>query len=346
MPIGKKKSPAKFIGAVTLGLGVVKGATSIIGGIQEKRRLKDENQIAQKNYEQNVKDVKNLTITNPYKDLNTSFENTFEDMTVNQQQAQFQAQQGAQARANMLQNLQGAAGSSGIAGLAQSLANQQQQQTAQISANIGQQEAQNQIYSAQGAASVQRQESQAKRQVAYGERLRQTSENKRQTDLMDLRSGRQQARADFRGAMQGANQQMLGGIGEIAGAGLKGFAAGGGFAKGGFKMDTFLGRDNSFGDVTEILSDGSRSIYGAGGPVGNSESASAVYGGNNSTSDLSNDSSTPDPSDDSSGNETYTYADMRADGYSEEEIEKARIFNNENYGTQTPTADGLTENYR
>ena len=39
MPVGKKKSPAKFIGAVSLGLGVIKGATSIIGGIQERRRL-------------------------------------------------------------------------------------------------------------------------------------------------------------------------------------------------------------------------------------------------------------------------------------------------------------------
>ena len=145
MPIGKKKSPAKFIGAVSAGLGILKGVTSIIGAQQEKKRLREENQIA-----------KDLEITNPYKDLNTSFENTFEDMTVNQQQAQFQAQQGAQARANLLSNLQGAAGGSGIAGLAQAMANQQQTQTQQISANIGQQEAANQRSSAQGAMNVQR----------------------------------------------------------------------------------------------------------------------------------------------------------------------------------------------
>ena len=348
MPVGKKKSPAKFIGAVTLGLGVIKGATSIIGGIQEKKRLRSEDQIAQKNYEQNVKDVKNLSITNPYKDLNTSFENTYEDMTVNQQQAQFQARQGQQARANMLQNLQGAAGSSGIAGLAQAMANQQQQQTAQISAGIGQQEARNQVYSAQGAAGVQRMEQQAQSRVAYGEYLRQTNENKRQMDLMDLRSGRQQAQADLRGSIQGANQQMLGGVGDIVGAGLQGFAAGGGFAKGGFKMDTFLGRDNNFGDVTKMLSDGSSMIYGKGGPVGNVESANAVYSGNttpdNSVTDSPDNSVTDSPSN-SSGNKTYTYDDMRADGYSEEEIEKARVFNNDNYGSQNPTRDGLTENY-
>ena len=104
MPVGIKKSPAKFIGALSLGLGVIKGATSIIGGIQERKRLRDENRRAQRQYEGLREDVKGLEITNPYKDLPTTFENTYEDMVVNQQQAQFQAQQGAQARANLLQN--------------------------------------------------------------------------------------------------------------------------------------------------------------------------------------------------------------------------------------------------
>jgi len=247
MPVGKKKSPAKFIGAVSLGLGVIKGATSIIGGIQEKKRLRKENERAQRQYEGFRDDINNLKITNPYKDLNTSFENTYEDMTVNQKQAQFQARQGQQARANMLQNLQGAAGASGIAGLAQAMANQQQQQTAQISANIGQQESRNQIYKAQGAMNVQEAEARAKKTVMAGEFTRQQNENQRQLNLMDLKAGRQQAKREFKTSMQGAKQQMLGGIGDIVGAGLTGFAAGGGFSKGGFKMDTFLGRDSDVG---------------------------------------------------------------------------------------------------
>ena len=254
MPVGKKKSPAKFIGAVTLGLGVIKGATSIIGGIQEKKRLKSENERSRKEFDSYKKDIEGLSITNPYKDLNTSFENTYEDMTVNQQQAQFQARQGQQSRANMLQNLQGAAGSSGIAGLAQAMANQQQQQTAQISAGIGQQEARNQVYSAQGAAGVQRMEQQAQTRIGYGETMRQTSENERQMDLMNLKAGRNNAERTFRTSMKGANQQMLGGVGDIVGAGLQGFAAGGGFAKGGFKMDTFLGRDGGGVDFAKQLS--------------------------------------------------------------------------------------------
>ncbi len=242
MPIGKKKSPAKFIGAVALGLGVIKGVTSIIGGVQERKRLRKENRRAKGQYRDMRDDLKSLEITNPYKDLNTTFENTFEDMTVNQQQAQFQAQQGDQARANLLSNLRGAAGGSGIAGLAQALANQQQTQTQQISASIGQQEAANQRASAQGAMNVQRMTQQAQETIGYGDYLRERSENERQMNLMNLKAGRQQAQRDFRGAMQAQNQQIMGGIGSIVGAGLQGFASGGGFTKGGFSMDTFLGR--------------------------------------------------------------------------------------------------------
>jgi len=247
MPIGKKKSPAKFIGAVTLGLGVIKGATSIIGGIQERKRLREENKRAQGQYRDMRDDIKSLEITNPYKDLNTTFENTFEDMTVNQQQAQFQAQQGDQARANLLSNLRGAAGGSGIAGLAQALANQQQTQTQQISASIGQQEAANQRASAQGAMSVQRMTQQAEQMKGYGEQIREENENERQMNLMGLQAGRQQAQRDFRGAMQAQTQKIQGGIGSIVGAGLQGFASGGGFSKDGFKMDTFLGRESGIG---------------------------------------------------------------------------------------------------
>ena len=63
-------------------------------------------------------------LTNPYADM----QNVYEDLTVNQQQAQFMAQRTSQQRADILGGLRGAAGSSGIAGLAQSLANQQQLQ--------------------------------------------------------------------------------------------------------------------------------------------------------------------------------------------------------------------------
>jgi len=245
MPVGKKKSPAKFIGAAAIGLGVIQGATTIIGARQERKRLRRENERAQRQYEGFREDLQSLEITNPYQDLPTTFENTFEDLTVNQQQAQFQAQQGAQARANLLSNLQAAAGGSGIAGLAQTLANQQQLQTQQISASIGQQEAANQRLRAQGAARVQSMEQTARKTVLGGEATRQENERERQMNLMQLKAGRQQAQRDFRASMSAQRQRMMGGVGQILGAGIQGFAAGGGFAEGGFSFDTLLGKNTT-----------------------------------------------------------------------------------------------------
>jgi len=87
-------------------------------------------------------------------------ENVFEDATVNMQAAQFQAQQGQQQRSNIMSGLRGAAGGSGIAGLAQAMANQGQLQAQQISAGIGQQESQNKMMAGQAAMQLQQMERQ------------------------------------------------------------------------------------------------------------------------------------------------------------------------------------------
>ena len=144
MAIGKKVSPAKFLGAATIVGGVLKGATQIYGGIQERRRLRDEQRRARRNYQQQRQDLQDIEITNPYANIQTEFENPYEDLTVNQQQAQFESQQAAQSRAKILGSLQGAAGGSGIAGLAQAIANRATADRARASASIGQQEARNQ----------------------------------------------------------------------------------------------------------------------------------------------------------------------------------------------------------
>ena len=85
-------------------------------------------------------------------------ENRFEDMTVDMRAADFQAQQGQQQRANILQTLRGAAGSSGVAGLAQSMANQGALQSQQIAAGISQQERQNQMMAAQEGSRIDQME--------------------------------------------------------------------------------------------------------------------------------------------------------------------------------------------
>ena len=96
-------------------------------------------------------------------------ENVMEDLTVNQEAARFQAQQSAQQRANILEALRGSAGASGIAGLAQSLANQVALQAQQISASISQQEAMNQRLASQGAMQVQQLEAQGAAAVQQAE---------------------------------------------------------------------------------------------------------------------------------------------------------------------------------
>ena len=103
-------------------------------------------------------------IENPFANM----QNTYEDLTVNQQASQFQAQQFAQSQANIMGQLRGAAGTSGIAGLAQTLANQGALQTQRMSANIAQQESANQRLRAQGAANIQTYERQGQQYVQQG----------------------------------------------------------------------------------------------------------------------------------------------------------------------------------
>ena len=167
---------------------VVGGATAAYGVIsaEENKRAADkaaadaaaESSRQQKELDKQKAEYKSMKFENVYEDM----ENVYEDLTVNQQQAQFQAQQGAQQRADIMQNLRGAAGGSGIAGLAQTLANQGQLQTQQISASIGQQEAANQRARARGAANVQAQQ-------LGGEQWVQQQEIDRRGTLLGMQMG-------------------------------------------------------------------------------------------------------------------------------------------------------------
>jgi len=113
--------------------------------------------------------------TNPYADL----ENPYEDITVNQETAKFQMEQTAQQRANIMQGLKGAAGASGIASLAQALANQGSLQAQKVSADLSKQEALNQRLIAQGASAAE---------MAFrgGEQMVQEAEMRRQATLLGV----------------------------------------------------------------------------------------------------------------------------------------------------------------
>ena len=149
---------------------------------------------------------------NPYANL----ENPYEDLTVNQQQAQFQSQQQAQQRADILGGLRGTAGGAGIAGLAQAMANQSALGTQRISASIGQQEAMNQKLRAQGAMQTQQYE-------RYGEEIRRGKEEERVETLYGMDMGRVTA---ANAARQQARQQMIGGVGQGLGTIAQGMSLG------------------------------------------------------------------------------------------------------------------------
>ena len=142
-------------------------------------------------------EYKAMKFENPYENM----ENVYEDLTVNQQQAQFQAQQGAQTRANVMQDLRGAAGGSGIAGLAQAMANQGQLQTQQISASIGQQEAANQALKAGEAGRIQGLERQ-------GEMMEKQFEIDKQSTLLGMQMGESTA-ANVGAQSAALNQQQV-----------------------------------------------------------------------------------------------------------------------------------------
>ena len=132
-------------------IGAAAGLAQIGIGLSRRRGAKDDLEEAQLAQEEALQAFQDQEISNPYENL----ENTFEDLQVNTKQAEFEARQNQQAQADIMGNLKGAAGSSGIAGLAQAMANKSTQDAARASASIGQQESRNEAMRAQGAASVQ-----------------------------------------------------------------------------------------------------------------------------------------------------------------------------------------------
>ena len=140
-----------------LGLGLSIGS-SLLGGLfgssaadKAQRDAEAKEKIARDEMNRMKNIYSNLDTSNPYLNM----ENTMEDLTINQQQAQFQQQQFQQSQANIMDSMRGAAGGSGIAALAQQLSQSGQLAAQQASASIGQQEQANQQAAAQEASRLQ-----------------------------------------------------------------------------------------------------------------------------------------------------------------------------------------------
>jgi hypothetical protein len=139
------------LGAIAVGGLVMSGISSRKANKAAKNNMEMQNKIAQENLKfqkeeaaklEKQKNVyRNMEFKNPYENM----ENVYEDLTVDQGQAEFQQQMFQQSQTNIMQDLKGAAGGSGIAGLAQALSGQGQLASQQASLSIGQQERANKM---------------------------------------------------------------------------------------------------------------------------------------------------------------------------------------------------------
>jgi hypothetical protein len=203
-----------------------------------------------------LKDIySQLDTSNPYLDM----ENVMEDLTINQKQYDLQTEQFQQSQANILGGLSEAAGSSGIAAVAQALAQQGQLQAQQSAASIGEQERANQMAERQMAAQIQSQERE-------GEIISREMEMDKQSTLLgmaqqDVAAYREQAAA----ARQAKSDAIAGGISSL-GSMLTGPAGGIG---GGMASSTGVGSggyfDNQQGAGGRMF--GNRSRVGYQNPI-------------------------------------------------------------------------------
>lgn len=185
--------------------GAVRFGASYIGG---KKRL-ERRDAAQSAYDQSMSDYFAQDTSNLYANM----ENTMEDLTVNTQAADFAAAQQAQGLSDILGQTRQAAGGSGIAALAQSLANQQSQNAIAASASIGQQESANQMAAARQAGQLQTLERRGA-ETARGLKAQLLGEQF-QIDANELASSEQAIQA-ARAARAEALGQFAGGVGNSA----------------------------------------------------------------------------------------------------------------------------------
>ena len=206
-----------LVGAAVITAGV--GVAKAIGGAKAKKaaRIKEEEAKA----EMDVQKAKfaALDTSNPYANM----ENTMEDLTVNQKEAEFTKQQQQQSQANIMQNMKGAAGGSGIAGLAQAMAQQGSLDAQKASVSIGKQEQGNQMAERQEASRLQGLDRQ-------GENMSRDMERNKVNSLMGIASGERGLQAQ-KGSE--ANAQMWDGISGAAAGVTSGMTALGGATGGG-----------------------------------------------------------------------------------------------------------------
>ena len=188
---------AGIIGGAATGVAQIVG--SAIGG--KKRRARQDN--AQRQLNQDVSNLRNQEIVDPFENI----ENLQEEGIVDTQAAEFERQTQQQNLGNTLNQFQQGSGA-GIAGSAQALANAAVTAGQGASASISQQVQQNQQGRRAGAQAAQ----QAR---AQGQQYVQDLQENRNRTLVNLSQGELDSATSAR---QAAHQDLLGGVGQVAGS--------------------------------------------------------------------------------------------------------------------------------
>jgi len=193
--------------------GVVGGVASIIGGAIGMRKARQDRDDARDSFSNELQNLKGVDVSNPFANMT----NPFDNLTVNQQQARFQAQQGQQALVDTLAQARVGVGGSGVAALAQALANQSTQMMQQASASIGEQESRNNLARAEG-------EMMRQRVIGQGEQGAQQLRAEKQSTItgyaVDELQSANEALAAKQTALASGIGNLVGGIGTLAGGGL------------------------------------------------------------------------------------------------------------------------------
>mgnify|MGYP003118253195 FL=1 len=191
-----------FTVAAVVGAGV--GVAKLIGASKRKKDAKDAQKKAKAEMDAKKKQYEALDTSNLHKNR----ENVYEDLTIDQRAADFAQQKGEQTRANVMDTMRGAAGASGIAALAQSMANQGQLAAQKAAADIGKQESANQQKALAETARLKDAE-------IAGEEASRSMERQKVTNLMGMAAGEEAAAAQ---AKAQATQDQISAAGSIVGS--------------------------------------------------------------------------------------------------------------------------------
>lgn len=180
--------------------GLIGGGTKIIGSLIGGGKRRREAKQAAAELEARKQSFQDFTFTNPFANL----ENVAEDLTINQQAAQFEAQQ---RDAALAQSMQAAVVSGGAAGGAQAIAQAALQSRMGVSADIARQEQANQMARVNQEAKLQQ-------LAAQGFEDLQSQQFLQQGELLNMTAGRKMAADQARAR---STQMLVGGIGELGG---------------------------------------------------------------------------------------------------------------------------------